>query len=174
MSGCMLATQQDILRLDDDLNQLRKNQADLITKMTDLSGNLETLNTQLESSQQRMSTLAQKLDDLQADLARRMNVLTGQVTGTSASVASSPGDLYRLAYNDFQSGKYELALVGMRNFMTQFPRAELAPQAQFTIGEIEYARKNWGISAQEFDRVIQLYPKSDFVPKALYKKGLAL
>src|ERR1017187_255307 len=66
-SGCMLATQKDILQLDDSVTQLRKNQADLVTKMSDLSGNLESLNSQLESSQQRMSALSEKLDDLQAD-----------------------------------------------------------------------------------------------------------
>ena len=53
LQGCMLATQQDLMRLDDDLTHLRKSQADMVSKMTDLSGNLEALNSQLESSQQR-------------------------------------------------------------------------------------------------------------------------
>lgn len=174
LGGCTLATQQDILRLDDDLSQLRKNQADLITKMSELGGHLESLNTQLESSQQRMSTLSQKMDDLQADLGRRMNVLSGQVTGTSAPAGSNPGDLYRLAYNDYQAGKFDLALVGFRNFLTQFPKSELAPQAQFYMGECEYARKNWSEAVQEYDQVLGRYPKSDFAPKALFKKGNAL
>src|SRR5207248_2168181 len=113
------------------------------TKMTDLSGNLEALNSQLESSQQRMSSLSQKLDDLQADLSRRLNVLTGQVTGTTSPSASSPGDMYRLAYNDYQAGKFDLALVGFRNLLAQYPRTEIAPQAQFQVGESEFARKNF-------------------------------
>jgi len=167
-SGCTLATQQDILKLDDDLNHLRKNQADLVSKMTDLSGNLEGLNSQLESSQQRMSSLSQKLDDLQADLSRRFNVLSGQVTGTSSQGASTPGDMYRLAYNDYQAGKFDLALVGFRNFMSQYPRVEISPQAQFYIGESEFALKNWADAAREYDRIIQQFPKSDYQPKALY------
>jgi tol-pal system protein YbgF len=171
LSGCMLATQKDMLQLDE--NQ-RKSQADLVTKMNDLSSNLETLNSQLESSQQRMSVLSQKLDDLQADLQRRFNVLSGQVTGTAGQGPSTPGDLYKLAYNDYQAGKYDLALVGFRNLLSQYPHAELAAQAQYNVGECEFARKNYQEAAREFDRVVQGYPKSDFAPKALYKKGVAL
>src|SRR5690349_653955 len=174
LSGCMLATQQDILKLDSDVSDLRKTQADLVTKMSDLSGNLQALNSQLESSQQRMSTLSQKLDDLQADIARRMNVLSGQVTGTSAPAASSPGDVYRLAYNDYQAGKYDLAIVGFRNFVAQFPRSEQAAQAQFYVGECDYARKSYAEAAREYERVVQNYPRSEFAPKALFKKGVSL
>ena len=174
LSGCTLATQDDILRLDNDLIQLRKNQADLVTKMTDLSGNLQNLNSQLESSQQQMTQLSQKLDDLQADLDRRMGVLSGQVTGTSAPASSNPSDIYRLAYNDYQAGKFDLALVGFRNFVAQFPHADQAPQAQFYIGDSEFARKNWLDASAAYEKVVEMYPKSDFEPKALYKRGLAL
>ncbi len=171
--GCMLATQQDLVKLDNDLIHLRKNQADLVTKMTELNGNLEALNSQLESSQQRMTTLSQKMDDLQADLSRRLNVLTGHVTGTSNTGSSNPSDIYRLAYNDYQAGKIDLALVGFRNFLAQFPKSELSAQAQFQVGECEYARKNYLDAAREYDKVYDLYPKSDLAPKALYKKGVA-
>jgi len=174
LSGCMLATQKDILQLDDSVTQLRKNQADLVTKMSDLSSNLESLNSQLESSQQRMSSLSQKLDDLQSDLQRRFSVLSGQVTGTSAQGPSTPGDLYKLAYNDYQAGKFDLALVGFRNFLSQYPKADLSAQAQFNIGECEFARKNYLDAAREYEKVAQGFPKSEFVPKALYKKGMAL
>ena len=173
-SGCMLATQKDMMQLDDSVTQLRKNQADLVTKMSDLSGNLESLNSQLESSQQRMSALSEKLDDLQADLQRRFSVLSGQVTGNAGQGASSPGDLYRLANNDLQAGKYELAIVGFRNFLVQYPKTDLSAQTQFNIGECEFARKNFVDAAREYDKVLLNFPKSEFAPKALYKKGVSL
>lgn len=177
LGGCMLATQQDMQKLDDDLIHLRKNQADLVTKMSDLSGNLEALNSQLESSQQRMSSLGQRIDDLQADIDRRMGVLSGQVTGTGSSNsggASSPGELFRLAYNDFQAGKYDLASVSLRNLLGQYPKSDVAPQAQFFVGECEFARKDYIDAAREYAKVVEQYPKSDYTPKALYKRGLAL
>ncbi len=174
LSGCMLATQQDLLKIDDNMSRMRKQQADLVVKLTELDGNIQALNSQLESSQQRMSTLSQKLDDLQADLTRRLNVLTGQVSGTASPGASNPGDMLKLALNDFQGGKYELALVGFRNIVTQQPRSEAAPQAQFYLGESEFARKNYADAAREFDQTVRQYPKSDYAPKALYKKAIAL
>ena len=173
--GCMLATQQDVMKLDDDLIHLRKNQADLVTKMTDLSGNLESLNSQLESSQQQMTSLAQKLDDLQADIDRRMGILSGQMSGTPASgAATTPGDAYRIAYNDYQAGKFDLAAVGFRNLLAQFPKSDVAAQAQFYLGECAFARKDYSGAAREYERAYQLYPKSEFAPKALYKRGVAL
>jgi tol-pal system protein YbgF len=173
-TGCMLATQKDMIQLDQNITQMRKNQADLISKMIDLSNNLENLNSELDSNQQRMTNLSQKMDDLQVDLQRRFNVLSGQVTGAAGQGASNPGDMYRLAYNDFQAGKFDLAIIGFRNFLAQYPRAELAATAQYNIGECEFARKNFLDAAREFDRVIQSYPRSEFAPRSLYKKGLAL
>src|SRR5687768_18572 len=122
LSGCMLATQKDVVQLDASQTRIQKSQADLSSKMTELSGQMESLNSQLESSQQRMTSLSQKLDDLQADLQRRFSVLTGQVTGSAASPGgSTPSDMLRLAQNDFQAGKFDLALVGFRNILSQHP-----------------------------------------------------
>ncbi len=174
LNGCMLATQKDMVQLDANQARIQKGQADLSTKMTELSSNLESLNSQLEASQQRMSTLSQKLDDLQADLQRRFAVLTGQVTGTTGQGASTPSDMFKLAYNDYQAGKFDLALVGFRNLIGQYPRSELAAQAQYYIGECEMARKNFAEAAREFDKVVRLYGNNEFTPKALYKRGLAL
>ena len=156
-----------MLQLDDSLTKMRATQTDLVVKMTDLNASLESLNSQLDSSQQRMTALSQKLEDLQADLTRRMSVLAGAVTGGgsvsvsggSTATSSNPGDIYRLALNDYQAGKYDLALIGFRNFMSQYPRVELAPQAQFEIGECEFARKNFVDAAREYDKVAQLFPE---------------
>jgi tol-pal system protein YbgF len=174
LQGCMLATQQDTLKLGADVNKVREQQVDLVTKMSELSANLQSLNSQLETSQERMTMLSQKMDDLQADIARRRNVLSGQVTGTSTPSASTPSDVHRLAYNDYQAGKFDLAIVGFRNFMSQFPKSELAPQVQYYIGECEYARKDYADAAKEYDRTVHMFPRSDYAPKALFKRGVAL
>lgn len=173
----MLATQKDMMQLDDNLTKMRATQTDLVVKMTDLSSNLEALNSQLDSSQQRMTSLSQKLDDLQADIQRRMNVLAGQMGGGSSgssSQTSNPSDIYRLAFNDYQAGKFDLALIGFRNFVSQYPRTDLAPQAQFEVGECEFARKNYLDAAREYEKAAMASPKSDIASKALYKKGVAL
>jgi tol-pal system protein YbgF len=82
--------------------------------------------------------------------------------------------MFKLASNDYQAGKFDLALIGFRNFISQYPHAELAAQAQYNIGEGEFARKNYLDAAREYEKVQQYYAKSEFAPKALYKKGVSL
>lgn len=174
LSGCVVATRQDMVRLSKDINGLRANQADLVNKLDKLSENMRVLGSQLETSQSRMSTLSQKLDDVQADLARRMSVLSGQVTGTSTPGPPTPSDVYRLAYNDFTAGKYDLALVGFRNYLSQFPKGELVSRVKFNMGECHFARRSWAEAAAAYEKVVEDHPKSEVAPAALYKKALAL
>ena len=174
----MLATQKDMIQLDDNLTKMRATQTDLVVKMTDLSSNLEALNSQLDSSQQRMTALSQKLDDLQADIQRRMSLLAGQMGGgapSGATQTSNPSDIYRLAFNDYQAGKFDLALIGFRNFVSQYPHTDLASQAQFQVGECRNSPARIHLdAAREYDKTVQMAPKADLAAKALYKKGVAL
>jgi TolA-binding protein len=51
---------------------------------------------------------------------------------------------------------------------------DLAANAQFYLGEIDYAQKNYENAVQQYDKVINSYPKSFKIQSAHYKKGVAL
>ena len=99
----------------------------------------------------------------------------GAAAGTSLSERPglTPTSAYNLAYNDYLSGRYELAVTGFQRFVEDFPSTSLTPNAHYWLGESYYSMKDYVRAMQAFERVIKDYPKSEKVPPALYKLGLA-
>jgi tol-pal system protein YbgF len=85
----------------------------------------------------------------------------------------TPTSAFNLALNDYQSGRYELALSGFQKFLQDFPSATLAPDAHYWLGETYYSMRDYVRAIQAFEQVVNEYPRSDKVPAALFKLGLA-
>jgi tol-pal system protein YbgF len=85
----------------------------------------------------------------------------------------NPEKLYKSAYLDLTKGNYDLAIMGFSDYLKYFPEADLAPNAQYWIGECYYAKEDFERAVVEFLKVIEKYPQSDKIPSTLYKLGLA-
>ena len=85
----------------------------------------------------------------------------------------SPTSAFNLALNDYQSGRYDLALSGFQRFVKDFPNANLTPDAYYWLGETYYSMKDYVRAIPAFEQVITEYPRSERVPAALFKLGLA-
>jgi len=99
-----------------------------------------------------------------------------------------PSDIYQVAYIDYSKGNYPLAVAGFQEFLRRYPDHELAPNAQYWIGESQVAMaRNFANGGQadkaqqaleqavvEFKKVLANYPRGDKAPAALYKEALAL
>jgi TolA-binding protein len=99
-----------------------------------------------------------------------------------------PSDIYQVAYIDYSKGNYPLAIAGFQEFLRRYPDHELAPNAQYWIGESQVAMaRNFTNAGQadraqqaleqavvEFKKVLANYPRGDKAPAALYKEALAL
>jgi len=180
LSGC-LATSQEMVDLHDDiyqlqlkLNEVQRNQADLSSKMDNLSTQLGPLNSQLQETTNRMSLLGQRLDDVESNMSQRMNKLSEQLSGTALTVPPPPSEMYRLAYSDFSSGKYDIAIVGFKAYLDKYPAGELANLAQYYLGECYYSQSSWQNAYAQFDLVEKNYAASSSVPPARLKKALCL
>jgi tol-pal system protein YbgF len=106
----------------------------------------------------------------------------------SSTGGIQPQDLYQAAYIDFTKGSYPLAITGFREFLRRYPEHQLAPSAQYWIGEAhlsqargfadsgqnDRANEELGRAVQEFRKVLANYPRADKAPAALYKEALAL
>ncbi len=58
--------------------------------------------------------------------------------------------------------------------MKNYSDTELSDNAQYWIGECCYVQRKYSLAVQEFDKVLQNYPKGDKVPAAMLKKGYSL
>ncbi len=167
---------------------VQKVMADYGAKTDQLSTDIQLLQGKLEENNFRIADLSQKLDDKSfkiAELSTRLDELDAKLkalasgpTGTIAAKnnkpapkAPEPSEAYRIAKNDYDSGNIDLALAGFQNYVAQFPDTNLAPGAQYWIGECFYSKKEYGKAVDAYSTVLKTYPKSDKVPGAKLKIG---
>ena len=81
--------------------------------------------------------------------------------------------MYDQAFADYGAGQYALAIQGWEAFIRTFPTSDLAPQAQFFIGESQQSAGKLADAVAAYNEVIKCYPASASVPDAYYKRGLA-
>ena len=96
------------------------------------------------------------------------------VIRTSAgTIEAKPEDLYRSAIEDINKGNFAFAESRLLTFLIEFPKHDLAGNAQYWLGETAYGQKKFELAITEFDKVRKNYRKSPKVPAALLKKGYA-
>ncbi len=81
------------------------------------------------------------------------------------------GGDYRAAVELVKAGSYADALAALRAFVQRYPRHDYADNAQYWIGEVFYAQKDYVRALAEFRRVVEVYPRGNKVPDALLKVG---
>jgi len=172
-SGCVapMVSQQNISDLKGEMaqlqiqfNELQKNHADLYAKADTEFVSLEAINAAIADLQNRILLLNQTVGELKSAVKK--------VESSERTEALLPSDLYQNSYSDYSMGKYDLAYQGFKSFIDKYPNAELAPQAQFYIGECFYSRKQWKQALDEYSKIEDKYKKSDLVPTAKLKIAL--
>ncbi|MGC2766926.1 MAG: tol-pal system protein YbgF [Candidatus Acidiferrum sp.] len=186
-------------RLNSTMSSLQKSvqdvQANSGTRLDTMSTQVQGLSDNLEEIKSRLGKLNQQLVDLQNSVQNIDSRLAGgQPSSTpsgaggapgpgSASLAPSSGSsgpapsadtLYSNGLRDLTSGKYDLAHSEFQDYLKYYGDTDLASNAQFWLGEIAYAQKNYDGAVQEYDKVINNYPRSFKLAPAHLKKGMAL
>jgi tol-pal system protein YbgF len=167
VAGCVTLDSNAIMDLKDGLSQLqiqgkelRKNQADLYTRVV----MFDVLSASLQDLQNKVSVLSQVVHHLQ--------VVTDKKSKNSDQFVLL-SSVYQSAYGDYLIGKFDLACLGFQSFTDKYPDAELAPQAQFYVGECFYSMSVWDKALEEYKKVEQHYKKRpDLVPSARLKIAL--
>jgi tol-pal system protein YbgF len=91
--------------------------------------------------------------------------------GEEASGSTDPRRLYEAALQQFRRGSFGTARSGLREFLSQHPDHELAPDARFYVAET-FARSDQPREAlEQYSRVVELHPGSRRAAAALYKSG---
>jgi tol-pal system protein YbgF len=85
----------------------------------------------------------------------------------------SPTEAYRMAYNDYLKGNYDLAVESFKLYRQQFADSPLADNALYWIGECHFSQKKYEEAIDDFNEVVLAYPQGDKVPAAHLKKGIS-
>jgi tol-pal system protein YbgF len=83
--------------------------------------------------------------------------------------SGSAGADYRAAVDLVKAASYADALAALRAFIQRYPHHDYADNAQYWIGEVFYAQKDYVRALAEFRRVVEVYPRGNKVPDALLK-----
>jgi tol-pal system protein YbgF len=147
-------------------------------------GDLRSIREQLVQIQELTGASQQRIIDLRRDIEERNAQMTAPQptpgapgdTTTPAAQPQVPGPatLYKLADDQMRRGSYGTARTGFQEVLTQHPNSDLAPDAQYYIGETLLAEGNTTAADSVFSLVALKYPASPRAATALWKHGVYL
>lgn len=159
--------------MSDDVRALKDSIADLSSRLERMDAKITDLKNQMQIMQNPPAAPAQNGPGGPATPSGQPGP-----SGAGQSVTPPPGmsadRSYTEALRDLQTGKSDLAYSEFQQFLTYFPNTELAANAQYYLGEIDYNRQNYTGAIQSFDAVLERYPDNPKTPDAHYMKAMAL
>jgi tol-pal system protein YbgF len=148
------------------------------TQVQALSDNLEEVKVRLGKLNQQLADVQNTLQTIDSKLATAGAPASSSAPGSATSPAAgsqpSADTLYSNGLRDITGGKYDLARQEFLDYLKYYPDTDLASNAQFYLGEISFAQKQYGQAATEYEKVFVNYPKSFKLAPAHLKRGLAL
>lgn len=171
-----------INKLNTTLGVLQKSiqdvQANSGTRIDSLTTQVQALADILDEVKSRLGKLNQQVAETQSILQSLDAKIAGGAPAPGATAPPTPPPsadaLYSNALRDFAGGKYDLARQQFLDYLKFFPEHDLASNAQFYLGEIFFAQKQFQEAIPEYDKVLDNYPKSFKLAAARLKKGMAL
>ena len=180
-------------RIDEQANVARKAFADQKLSLDNLTNDLRVVREKVDDNNVRVSSLTQELDALrqavqqpaaprmtttEPDAAAAGTALAGGATPPAAAppvaVGTSPQRLWDMAYADYTSGQWDLAVQGFDSYIRNFPKSDMADDAQVLTGNSFLNDGKYDKAIESYDAAIRNFPNGNAVPEAYFKKGLAL
>ncbi|MFH1619687.1 MAG: tetratricopeptide repeat protein [bacterium] len=178
-----MATQQDMVQLEsqmDDLNStignMQKNQADLAVKMDTLSSSLVSFSESLKDFGNQVTRLSSRLDDIGTALGQKVTALGQTIKKQQEEAEASllPSKIYNDSYLNLTRKNYDLAAQGFRLYLEKFSQGEMAENAWYNLGEACYAGSRWQDAAVAYASVLDKFPQSRQTASARLKYALSL
>jgi len=163
-------------------DSLRATSARMARYQANAQGDIRNIQEQLVQIQELTGASQQRLLDLRRDLEEKSapppSPIPGDTTRAAAAVPASgapgPATLYKLAFDQMSRGSHSTARSGFQTLLEQYPTSDLAPDAQYYIGETLQAEGNTSGADSVFSLVVSKYPSAPRAATALYKHGLFL
>ena len=175
------ATNGEVTALKTDLgNTIQAQQKQVSAPIASMSADFRSMMTEFQQVRESVAEVNIKLGRLQTQVTDLRTAVT-----LASAPAAPPGQgdlppaasaqqLFNDAKRDQLAGKTDSALTQYQAFLEAFPTTDLAPEAQYHIGEIYYDRGDFQKAVEAFDDVLERYPDNPMTPDAYYMKGLSL
>ena len=187
----LLGSLQDTLKtvtnkIDEQSGATRKAMADQMLAVNNIGDNVRVLREKTDETNVRISTVSQEIDAMRQAIASQPPPAVVNPAGidplappTSVPQPAnpppsgvSPQRMFDASFQDYSSGRYDLAIDGFQGFIQAFPRLPQAADAQYNIGMSYFNQSKWAEAREAFQKTIQDYPQNtDRVADAYYKLG---
>jgi tol-pal system protein YbgF len=153
---------------------------DMAQRVDALQAQIRTLQGRVEELQNSNEALRKQQRDLYADLDKRIAQLgaAGAAAGVGAagppvpsSYPSGEQGAYSQALDTLKAGRYADAITNLKQFLSTYPRSNLADNAEYWLGEAYYVQRDFPSAATAFRAVGEQWPSSRKAPDALLKVG---
>jgi tol-pal system protein YbgF len=172
---------------DAPANISKETLVELLQQLDSLQTEVRQLRNQVEVQGHDLKQLRSRLQDLTADLDRRVRSLervggpaptatvpenTGRQHSTSSAIPTATEQrAYDAAFQLMKQGDYTGAGRAFHAFIAKYPSSPLAPNAQYWIAETSYIKRNFAKALKDYIKVRETYPGSRKVPDATLKIG---
>ncbi|MDX9707262.1 MAG: tol-pal system protein YbgF [Azospira sp.] len=134
-------------------------QLELVNQIEQLKGEVARLRGQVETLNHELETAKKRQQDFYIDLDERLRKTESQAAaappagGAAEAAASTPPSApakadpaeearrYEAALNQFKAGKYKESATAFEAFVRDYPESELAPSAQYWVGNSLYGQR---------------------------------
>jgi tol-pal system protein YbgF len=154
---------------------LAKQQNEGGSKVDQLSGQIQALNDTMDELKARLAKVSKQLEDMQA-AQQSLGAQQAQQQAQQKAMADAPAPdvLYNNAVRDYNGAKNDLALQEFSDYIKFYPNTDLAGNAYFYLGEIQFRQGNYQQASQNYDAVLQNFPTGNKAASAQLKKGFSL
>jgi TolA-binding protein len=157
--------------LDEATGLLKRNSADLGTKVAKNETDLAAVTGQLEEAKHLLEELQKKVNDQQGRLDGIATTTNRIVDTVAPTIPDDKESLWREAQNKMNSGRRDDGRRFYVAFLQRFPQDPRAPQARIALGQSYAAEGKHTQAAAEFQKVLDSYKNAPEVPEAMWLLG---
>ena len=156
-------------------NTLQKQQGDAAGHVDQLSGQIQALNDTMDELKVRLAKVSKQLEDMQStQQSLAANQKAAQDQAQAQAQAPPPDVLYANGLRDYNGGNNDLASKEFADYVKYYPNTDLAGNAYFYLGELQFRGGNYQQAVTSYDQVLQNFPSGNKAASAQLKKGFAL
>jgi tol-pal system protein YbgF len=171
--------------LDEQLKRLRgvvdeatkvvtRNSADVGLQVQKLTTDLGQIQGRIDDLQHAEDALTKQFQDYRAASDTKLEQLTNAATvAKNPPMPETPDALFAEADKRLAAQQWTDARRLYEAFVNRNPNDPRSARAQYDIGEAYSGEKRYANAIGAYTKVVDNFPKSDVVPDAMYKNGLA-